>query len=273
MTLDVVVHPVTEPIAWDTSVLVDTVGQYMGGNGASCSYTIAKLGVSVTLVSLAGRDAIGDQLIAKLNGATVDCRIERGDEPTSVVVSLVNPEGKRALLYHLGASAANFPERLDFPPDASHFHLGAMYRMPDIRRRGAEWIWQAQERALTTSIDMQWDHLGEWPSPPPCDLLFVNEAEALELAAAIDRQRARNIVVVKMGARGCKVLTPDEEFQIAGIPVDAVDSTGAGDCFCGAYLAALHRGKSHREAADFANEIAALSVTNPGATTALDSLK
>jgi ribokinase len=109
------------------------------------------------------------------------------------------------------------------------------------------------------------------------DLLFVNEDEARMLtgrtspaeAAATLQELGAQIIVVKLGARGCTVFSPDTRIDVPAFEVDAVDTTGAGDCFAGGYLAALHRGWPHRDAARFANAVGALSVQKMGTVTGL----
>jgi sugar/nucleoside kinase (ribokinase family) len=78
-------------------------------------------------------------------------------------------------------------------------------------------------------------------------------------------------VIVKRGASGCAVFGEDEEFDIPAFAVNAVDTTGAGDCFAGAYLAVLARGGSNREAARLANAVGALNVQHMGAVAGLRS--
>jgi ribokinase len=78
-------------------------------------------------------------------------------------------------------------------------------------------------------------------------------------------------VILKLGNTGCAAFTPDGEFWVPAFEVEAVDTTGAGDCFVGGFLAALHRGRSWLEAARFANAVAALSVQKLGATAGLRS--
>jgi ribokinase len=73
-------------------------------------------------------------------------------------------------------------------------------------------------------------------------------------------------VVLKLAERGCAVSTAQEEFHVPGLPVTPVDTTGAGDCFCAGFLAALHRGSSLHEAAQFANAVAAQSIQRVGGT-------
>lgn len=275
---DILVRPVADPVAWGTTAAVEQISQQLGGNGGTTSYTLAKLGIPVTLLSLAGWDAVGDQLIDQLRVNGVQCAVERGSLPTSVSISLVDGLGRRALLYQLGASAGEFRWPGGWE-GVTHLHVNAIYRMRDLRQRGAELLKSAKESGVSTSVDAQWDHLGEWPALPATDLLFVNEDEAKHLTGLRDpaaaalalRDHGAEEVVIKLGARGCFASTAEGDFYSDAFPAEVVDTTGAGDCFCGAYLAALHAGKGHREAARFANRIAAIAVGALGATAALDS--
>ena len=72
-------------------------------------------------------------------------------------------------------------------------------------------------------------------------------------------------VFLKLGPDGVIVSDATRHERIPGFPVEAVDATGAGDCFCGATLARLAAGDSIREAARYANAAAALKMTGFGA--------
>lgn len=283
---DILVRPVAEPLAWGTTVTVQQIVQNLGGNGGTTSYTLAKLGIPVTLLSLAGRDAAGAQLLASLKQAGVETQVEACNLPTSVSVSLVDANARRALLYQLGASAGTFTRPVTLPEDASHFHLNAIYRMRDLRGHGPQLMEQAKRLGCSTSLDTQWDHEGEWmsvlqPALRFTDLLFVNEDEARELTGLHDpaaaalalRDAGAPEVVIKLGESGCFASTSEGDFYSAAFPARAIDTTGAGDVFVGAYLAALYRGHAHREAATFANRTAAIAVGTLGATAGLDSLQ
>jgi 2-dehydro-3-deoxygluconokinase len=72
-------------------------------------------------------------------------------------------------------------------------------------------------------------------------------------------------VVLKLGKRGALVATQGERKLLTGHPVQAVDATGAGDCFAGSLLARLAAGDSLLQAASYANAAAALSTLGYGA--------
>lgn len=281
---DILVRPIAEPLQWDATVTVEQIVQGLGGNGGTTSFTLGRLGVPVTLMSLAGRDAACDQLLDRLHSVGVEVQVECGPLPTSVSISLVDSQGRRALLYQLGASAGKFGRPVVFPDGAGHFHLNAIFRMLDLRTLGTELLRQAKLAGMSTSVDAQWDHLDEWmtvmgPALRWTDLLFVNEDESWHLtglrdpaaAALVLRQAGAAEVVVKLGARGCFASTAEGEFWSNAMGVAVVDTTGAGDVFVGGYLAALHRGLGHREAAALGNRVAGQSVGSLGSTAGLDA--
>lgn len=285
--MDILVRPV-DRIAWNTTTWVEAVEQRMGGNGASTSYAAAVCGTAVRLVSVAGRDAFGDRLLGELAAAGVDvAHVRRSDGPTAATVALVNSAGDRLFLHRIGAGAEGFePPELDatLSDGMSRFHLANLFSLPGLRRRGGEALSRAHAAGLATSVDTGWDSRGRWtedlaPCLPWTDLLFVNQDEAQHLGGASDirdaasrlRDGGAQAVVVKLGAQGCAVFDAAGELRIPAFDVTVVDTTGAGDCFAGAFLAALERGLGRAEAARFANAAAALSVQQLGATAGLRS--
>ena len=287
IVMDILVRPV-DRIAWNTTTWVEAVEQCMGGNGASTSSAVALCGTAVRLVSIAGRDAFGERLLGELAAAGVDVAwVQRSDGPTAATVALVNSAGDRLFLHRIGAAAATFE-----PPDLetgimagmSRVHVANLFGLPGLRRRAAEILCQARAAGLATSVDTGWDSQGHWiedlaPCLPSTDLLLVNQDEAQHLSGASDigeaarrlRGGGAQVVVVKLGAQGCAVFDVAGELRVPAFDVAVVDTTGAGDCFAGAFLAALERGLGRAEAARFANAAAAWSVQQLGATAGLRS--
>ena len=283
LVLDILVRPVEEPAIWGATTIVESVEQHLGGNGANTSYTLAKLGVPARLLGMVGRDPFGDFMLAELGSAGVDTSaIGRSQAPTATSVVLVNARGDRRFLHRYGSSAeiAITPEEFEraIGPGISHYHMGSPFALLRVRPRNTELLQRARARGLTTSLDTQWDAKGRWledlaPSLPYVDLLFVNEDEARMLtghtapeeAARVLRDCGAAVVAVKLGARGCAVFTSEGRIDSPAFEAPAVDTTGAGDCFAGGYLAALQRGASHAEAARFANAVGAMTIQKLGA--------
>ena len=290
LVLDILVRPV-DAFPWGTTTLVESIEQHLGGNGASTSYTVGKLGVPVRLAGMIGADAFGDALVRKLESAGVDTRlIARSPAPTATTAVLVNSSGNRMFLHRLGASGEAFSERFEFTPEVthgmSHFHLASVFGLPRLRPHTADLLRRARDAGLATSVDTQWDTRGRWmedlaPCLPFTDLLFMNEDEARMLSGSTDparaaqvmRDRGARVVVVKLGGCGCAVYGPDLAIECPAFKVPVVDTTGAGDCFAGAFLAALLRDRSFADAAKFANAVGALTIQQLGAVEGVRSFE
>ncbi|HWR54775.1 MAG TPA: carbohydrate kinase family protein [Bryobacteraceae bacterium] len=285
---DILVRPV-EDLVWNRTRWVDSIDTAMGGNGANTAIAAALLGVPVRLIAPVGNDDFGQRALEPLRAAGVDLSLLRRVEaatPTTVV--LVRANGDRMFLHQPGASTDAFAEPLEFPSSisrgAGYFHLGNPFALPNMRGNAAATMRNARLAGLVASLDTGWDSRGRWLQDlggalPHTDLLFVNEDEALHLsgcagyrdAAMRLRELGASTVIVKRGASGCAVFGEACEFETPAFAVEAVDTTGAGDCFAGGYLAALARGASQPEAARIANAAGALNVQHMGAIKGLKS--
>lgn len=273
IVIDTIVRPVTA-ITWGATHWVDQIAEQLGGNGASTASTLAILGTPTRLVGWLGQDAPGDRAVTALIQAGVSLEwITRATLPTASSIALVAPCGQRALLHHPGVSLEGAGAPLEFTgrlvDGMGHFHLANPFSMSGLRRHAAESLRNAKQAGLTTSLDTGWDSKGEWrkvlnPCLPHVDVLFVNETEA-EILERDGERLAAPIVVKKLGAQGCEV----NGEKIDAYPVEAVDTTGAGDCFAGGFLSAWLRGSSPGDAGRFANAVGALSVSRLGSITGL----
>ena len=118
------------------------------------------------------------------------------------------------------------------------------------------------------------------------DYLIVNETELAffsgqaQVSDDIDivtqsakqiRHHAEQTIIVTLGAKGIICINQDEVFRINGIAVEAVDTTGAGDCFAGAFAVAISEQMTLEDALVFANTAASISVQHLGAATSMPS--
>jgi len=272
LVLDLLAWPVEE-IRWDGTVWVDQITRSVGGNGANTSYTLAKLGVDVTLVGAVGKDAEGEELLSILKGVDTT-RVKKLALPTPTTMALVKRTGQRAFVHRPGASKGalkSVPSMKGF----HHFHLANPFAVPALRTLAPKMLERARRDGLTTSMDTGWDSRREWGKVVlPClehvDVLFVNEEEARLITGAKSWRAALKLlpaghVVMKRGDKGAVV----DGALVPAYPVEAIDSTGAGDVFAGAFLAAWTRGYSLTESVDFANAAAAMSVLELGSVTGL----
>jgi ribokinase len=109
------------------------------------------------------------------------------------------------------------------------------------------------------------------------DMLIVNEGELAMLAGPDGNIDARmqslgvECVVVTLGSRGCRAWRGGESLSQPGFAVEAVDTTGAGDTFCGTLVAALSRGEAFASALRRATAASALACTKMGAQAGMPS--
>jgi sugar/nucleoside kinase (ribokinase family) len=276
LVLDLVAWPV-ENIRWDGTVWVESLARSVGGNGANTSYTLAKLGADVALAGAVGKDVEGNELVGILREAGVDVdRVKRLALPTPTTLALVKKTGSRAFVHRPGASKSSL-QKLISMRGFSHLHVANPFGVVALRTMAPEFLKKARKAGLTTSMDTGWDSRGEWGKVVlPClehvDVLFLNEEEAKLITGARNWREAVKMlpaghVVLKRGAKGAVV----DGTLVPAYPVEAVDSTGAGDVFAGAFLAAWTRGYSMTDAVDFANAAAALSVTSLGSVAGVRS--
>lgn len=284
---DTLVRPVEES-AWGTTTFVDTIEPHIGGNGANTSLAVAASGIPVRLLGIVGSDEPGRFATETLSRRGVDTRFiaTTSSAPTAASIVIVNSRGDRKFLHQVGASGHAFTTPVEFTPEIrdgmSHYHLASLFILPRMRAHAPECLRRARAAGLTTSLDTNWDPQGLWlqdigPCLPHLDIIFVNEDEARMItgssahavAAARLLAGGAKVAVIKLGHRGCAISTPAGEFVCPAFEVDAKDTTGAGDCFVGAFLAALSRKMSLAEAGQFANAMAAITVQHVGGVAGL----
>ena len=279
---DIVTRPVGE-IAWGATAWVHSIEHHLGGNGANTSYTLATLGVPVRLRGAVGNDDAGGRVLAKLASVGVNLdAIECREAPTASTVVLVAEGGSRSFLHAPGVSREVFSDPGQFRGDPGHFHLANIFSLPQMRRTGPETLARAVRAGWSTSLDTGHDTKNEWIAVlEPClkhiGILFANEAEArrisgrveLRAAAGVFLDRGVKTVVIKRGADGCVVFDGPREVWVRGFPVEAVDTTGAGDCFTGGFLAGLYKGGTMEDAARLGNACGAVSASRTGSVSGL----
>jgi sugar/nucleoside kinase (ribokinase family) len=284
--LDTLVSPF-EDLRWGTTTYVETINTRIGGSAANTARALAILGVPVRVSAFVGADEAGDAILRDLNRCGVDVSsVVTLDESTPQTVALVSNSGERQFLHRKGCSEVAFSNGLNFTPElvcrVSHFHLASLFVVPHLRQYAPLMLRQARTAGLTTSLDTCWDPLSEWmqvlrPCLPHLDILFLNEDEAAEFGmgeSAADLKRASlsmgpGMIVIKKSSEGCRIYRQTEEIVCPAYDVEPRDSTGAGDCFVGGFLAGHLEGSPPLTAGLMGNAAGALSVQSIGAVEGL----
>ncbi|MEU0671792.1 ribokinase [Streptomyces sp. NPDC006172] len=273
---DLVIGVERRPGAGET-VLGSDLAVHPGGKGANQAVAAARLGARTALLARVGDDAHGRLLLDAQRAAGVDTvGLLVGGAPTGVALITVDPSGDNSIVVSPGANGRLTPQ--DVRAAAGLFH--------------ASRVVSAQlEIPLETVVEVvrclaPGSRFVLNPSPPrplpaevlaACDPLIVNEHEARVILgdaavgdepedwARILLAKGPRSVVVTLGADGALVASAEGVVRVASVPVDAVDTTGAGDSFTAALAWKLGAGSSPAEAAAYAARVGAVAVTRRGA--------
>lgn len=261
--LDLVLRGDVVPHFGQAEQLLDGADLVLGSSAGICAAGLARLDVDTALVARVGADVFGGRTRELLAAAGVDTGAVRVvDEPTGVSVILSAPED-RAILTLTGALAGvTADEVLTAADGATHVHFASYFLTPALARELPSVLAALRARGITTSLDTNWDPAELWEGVDAClpllDLLLPNAAEAIALAAALgadasDAESAARAlaahgpaVIVKDGAAGGLAATGGRVIRAAGLTLDVVDTTGAGDSFDAGFLASWIE---HRDAA------------------------
>jgi sugar/nucleoside kinase (ribokinase family) len=200
---------------------------------------------------------------------------------TSTSIVLVETSGERRFLHLRGVNVSYSGQNLDWGKigESRIVHFASAFALPAFDAAGlAPALKRARELGCLTSVNICWDVSGRWlktlqPALEYTDFIFPNQKEGRQLTgeseptaiAARLRQLGVATVIVKLGAAGCYVESPQGSFTSPGFPVRPLDKTGAGDCFAAGFLAAICRNQSLPQAARYANATGALVTLGFGA--------
>jgi len=259
LNLDLVVHAPRHPTPGETLVGT-TYDEYPGGKGLNQAVAAARSGASVALVGAVGDDSAGEYLRAVVQEEGIDdlwvSTIPSATTGRALIT--VDDAGENSIIVVPGANA----QLSEVSIPASRVVL-AQLEIPVAAVTEA--FLTASANGVTTILN---------PSPATtlpdelinaCSVLVPNEHE-IELLGGVGGMSWRiEHVVVTLGEAGAKHTTSGAVTTIDPVEVNAIDTTGAGDAFCGALAARLAHGDEIADALRFASAAGALATTTPGA--------
>jgi ribokinase len=266
INLDLVVAVERHPAPGETVVGGDRQ-ELAGGKGANQAVAGARLGAAVALVGRVGADAAGTRLRDGLVAEGVDVAhvITDADTPTGMALIAVDRAGENTIVVSPGANARVGASDVEAARDVlaaaavtllQHEVSEDAVAAAIAAAGGTVVLNPAPARGLVAPVDVLVPNRGE------LEALAGRAGDPVELARGLDHARA---VVVTLGAEGAVVVQGERAERIEAPRVRAVDTTGAGDAFCGALAQALAEGATLVEAARWAVRAAAVSVTRVGA--------
>jgi ribokinase len=261
------------------TLIGNSFARHPGGKGANQAVASARMGARTIMVGAVGPDPFGEFMRVTLSQTGVDTALVRiiPDASTGTAVITV-AGGENSIVVVAGANAALAVEAGALPigPDDV---VVAQLEVPFAAWSGA--FMMARAAGATTILNAAPADPEIVDLLPLCDVVVLNEielgalsgqplsdaAEASGLLAAMRAVRSTSgqIVIATRGKSGFICLGPNGVIEAAGHDVAVIDSTGAGDCFVGAFAAGLVLDRDLPRALFLANAAAAISVQRPGA--------
>jgi ribokinase len=252
-----------------------------GGKGANQAVAAARLDAEVNLIARIGDDAFGKMSIENFKKEKINIEniYTDRDAPSGVAFIVVDDKGENIIVVAPGANASLNEKDIQDAEDAIKKADIILFQLEIPMSTVAEGIRLAKKHNRMIMLN---------PAPAAMipkeilhsvDIITPNQTEALTLTGiavndAVTAQHACDIlhgmgvitVIVTMGEQGAYISSDDYHGLVPGFTAGVVvDTVAAGDTFCGGLAIAIAEGKSLKDAVQFANAAAALSVTKAGA--------
>ncbi len=267
--------------------------QGFGGDTSNAMIAAARLGAHAAYFTAVGADRFGEDLVSlwKAEGVDASRIVVNGGAHTGIYFVAHGPDG-HAFSYLRAGSAASRLTEADTPTEAIRaarlLHVSGISQA--ISSSAADLVFAAIDVARQAKVLVSYDtnlRLKLWPlrraraitheAMRLCDIALPSLDDAIQLTgettpdAILDfyLRLGAPVVALKLGREGSAVATPERRERVAPFPVEAVDATGAGDAFDGAFLSEYLNHGDPFAAARFANVAAALSTLGFGAVAPL----
>jgi len=278
---DLILSGDVEPAFGQVEKLVDSAVLTVGSSSAIFACGAARLGLRIAFIGVCGDDTFGRFMLAEMNARGVDTSnvLVRPGGQTGLSVNL-NRGADRAILTHPGLiaalTAADVTDGL--LRQARHLHVASFFLQTALQPGLPDLFARAHALGLTTSLDTNWDSSGEWRGfdelLQQVDVFLPNENEALALTGAVSVESAADIlcqkcgtVALKLGALGALASHSDETVRASALPMQIVDTVGAGDTFDAGFLYGFLHGWSLEKALRLGAICGSLSTRAAGGTT------
>lgn len=251
LNVDLILTGNVVPAFGQVEQLVDDAALVLGSSSAIFACGAARLGLRVAFIGKVGQDEFGRFMVEQLKdrgvdtqGVVVDSRIKTG---LGVILSTGND---RAILTYLGSIAALHYEEIDqaLLAQARHLHLGSYFLLDALRPDIPRLFDQARSYGLSVSLDTNYDPAETWngglkETLARTDIFLPNATELRAITGVGHVEAALQImtsqvplVAVKLGPEGAVARRGSETAQALSLPIEVVDTTGAGDSFDAGFI-------------------------------------
>jgi sugar/nucleoside kinase (ribokinase family) len=262
--------------------LVADAALTVGSSSAIFACGAARLGLNVAFIGLCGDDVFGQFMLAAMQRRGVDVSpvIVRPDGQTGFSV-ILNRGEDRAILTYPGLisalRAADIPD--DLLARSRHLHVASYFLQTALQPDLPALFRRAHKLGLSTSLDPNYDPSERWAGfdelLPLTDIFLPNQQEAISLtrttaisAAARKLARQTGVAAIKLGAAGALAAQGDALVRASSIPVQVVDTVGAGDSFDAGFIYGYLHDWPLDKTLRLATVCGALSTRQPGGVAA-----
>lgn len=280
---DMVVKTDRLPVPGET-VLGNSFMMNPGGKGANQAVAASRLGGNVTFITKTGNDLFGRQSIERYVEEKINTDYIFSDHnlPSGVALIMVDTQGENCIVVAPGANASlsvqdidkakNIIEQGDILLMQLEIPMVTVEHAAKIASQKGIKVILNPAPAAFLSNDLLECLYAIVPNKTEAEILSgikVSDIDSAKRAADIIASKGVNIVVITLGSKGALIKNGKEYIFIDAEKVEAVDTTAAGDTFCGALSVALSEGLSIVEAVKMANKASAITVTREGAQSSI----
>lgn len=286
INMDLVVRTAVMPSPGQT-VMGHSLATIPGGKGANQAIAAVRCGAAVEIISRLGHDDFGQRLLMKLQtvGVNTNGVLVSENVSTGTAMIIVDDNGENTICIAPGANELLTAEDIDHQSELIAQADAVLIQLEIPQDTAAYVMHIAKHHNVPVILN---------PAPAPekinpalfgADIIIANQDETARLtgepandvhtakmAGSALLTRGAKMVIVTLGRRGALSLTADEMFHIRPFPAKVVDTTGAGDAFCGAFAAAYARKDSIYDASRFAAAAGALACGKFGAQPSMPRL-
>lgn len=267
--------------------LVDSASLTVGSSSVIFACGAARLGLQVAFIGKCGDDIFGRFMLDEMQTRGLDVRnvIVVPGESTGLSV-ILNRGADRAILTHPGLiaelQASSIPDSL--LEQTRHLHVASYFLQTKLRLDLPDLFRRTRALGVTTSLDTNYDPSEKWAGFDKLlsvtDIFMPNEAEAKSLTGAETLDEAANrlgsmveTLAIKLGANGALGVRHHEKVSVPSIPVQVVDSVGAGDSFDAGFVCGCLQGWAMETSLRLACICGALSTRQAGGTNGQPTLE
>ena len=261
-----------------TTVFGEAFLSNIGGKGANQACAIHFLGGDVEFYGAVGKDDNGERVKKFLKSVDLRANLKISSKSTGVAcITIDTHSAENRIVIVPGSNMDITREDID-KINFSKFDF-LLIQLENPIDTVCYAMKKAKEHGLTVVLNPAPYHEVPASAFPYIDFFIPNEHELESFTSKVNgdfKERAESLieqgikrVIVTLGEKGSLYVDQNESFIVAPHKVDAIDTTGAGDSYCGAFLTALAEGKDVKSSMEFASKASSITVTRKGAIASL----